>query len=115
NAFRTRSVVTHVAKRVHMRPDVIAQHNQVMRGQPVDSVFGSANTFGELLPRLKHCHGRTNDTGKRHHVVMHRHAQVDQSSSHIVSFPEYVIRVISQSPHRSPAAARPPPAASSNR
>ena len=87
NPFRAGRLIAQVPQRVDVRADVIAEDDEVARRQPVDAVFGRADSLGELLPVLVHRHGGANDARKRHHVVVHGHAQVDQSPAHSVVSP----------------------------
>ena len=79
--------VAQVPERVDVRADVIAEDDEVARREPVDAMLGRADALGKLRPTLVHCQGRAHDPGKRHHVVVDRHAQINQSSCSSVMSP----------------------------
>ena len=78
NALGPGRVVAHVAERIHVRADVVADHDEAVRREPVDAELRGADAFGELLPGFVHHQRRPDDARKADHVVVHRHAEIDE-------------------------------------
>src|SRR5579862_2387963 len=64
---------------------MIAQYNHVGSRQPRFTEFVGANALGKVLPRFVHGHGRTNNTRKTNHVVVHQHAEIYEVAPHLSS------------------------------
>ena len=82
DAFGSRRILPEVPQGIDVRADVIPGHDHVAGGQRGHAVLGCPDVLGELLPGLVHRHGRPDDPRKRHHVVVHAHAQIDEPSGH---------------------------------
>jgi hypothetical protein len=67
-----------VAKGIDVGADMVADDDEAVRGEPIDAVFGGSHALGELLPGFVHDEGRPDDARKADHVVVHRHAEVDE-------------------------------------